>query len=1412
MGYQKEKEKMLRNYLQTIRFLNDNEGEIIYLYDIAEGKIYFSSNAVEKYEVPLQEGVCDVLQFSKYVTAKDGKPLFLKTEDFKNGKDCIVHRDYLIHNPEGKKFQVQAKERLQCDENEEPLWVVGRISEYAKERRTDALTGLGNIDTLMNDLTECANEMQSGFLMVLGIDNFKNINNKYGRGFGNFVLKSIAEMIEEILDEELSLYRLDSDKFAINAAGKTKSEVDELYRRIQDRITLECTISSGVAQYDISRRETVDAIYQHAENALDCAKKNGKNKQEYFSEDIYKEQMENVAFEDELRTSIINDFEGFSVYYQPQVDTRELRILGAEALLRFDSPTRGRLHPKDFIPVLEKTELIPIVGEWVLRHALEQCKEWRKIHPDFRISVNFSYFQLRNRVIADHIIHLLQKLDLPGEALIVEITESIQLQDYRFFNKIFYKLEKYGVGISIDDFGTGYSSLSYLKSVATDEVKVDRCFVSGIQYSAYNYRLISNVIELAHSAGIRVCCEGIETEEELKVLKELNPDILQGYLFSKPCTAKELEDAYFCEESENYQRKAQQRAELLRLETSNSTKEDREMAEFDKMASIVDGMDEIVYVRDLETYELLYLNDSGRSATGVYDYKGRKCYEILQNRKSVCEFCHKECPKKEGYFVWELKNEYLKKHFLMKEKEISWSGKTARLTICLDVTEKEITSKKVREKLEFEQNIVSATKMLLVEKKKSKAIRNVLEMIGRFYDSDRAYLFELQDNEKFWDNTYEWCAPGADPQIAALQDVPLKVTKRWNESFRKGESIVIADVEAVQEIAPLEYDLLRTQEIDHLIVSPIWNDSNVIGFIGVDNPRKHVGDPAQVQTMSYFVADRLIKENNKERWRSLLSFHKEDVLQNVKMGLWRIGIDPKTNKRQMYADKTMLEVMGVRGELTPEECYDHWYTRTNEGYFHYVDTSLEKMLEGKSVVEMQYTWKHPVKGEMTVRCMGKRVVDCRDMVWLEGYYRSLNEVEHQDFIPKDRSIMFEYHGKQHSVYFHTSTEILAEESGHTEDFPRCWIEKGIVHPHFARKFAKIFLDPKNLPKDNCEEFLLKTKEETYDWFRLTTKELGEDEQDADTIIVLLEPASQERAMELELQKMSDFYHATLTEKAAYMEIDMESRQVLQIGGLWESYKDSTVKGKKDYREIVQNQMELVHPEDQETCEKFWDVALSNDISKEEEHLHKIQYRRMLDGRMQWMELTAHVFWERYSDNRYALVYLRNIDSEKKKELKNEMAATRDHLTGIYNRGAFEAEVEKHMMSEECEDSMLIILDIDDFKKINDSYGHLEGDRVLKQLSDALMETFRKKDLLGRLGGDEFLIFLKNLSKREIVERRINEFVKTFENTNEYGATCSIGITYVQKENFSYEESIRQADEALYECKKKGKNSHCYYEK
>ena len=192
-----------------------------------------------------------------------------------------------------------------------------------------------------------------------------------------------------------------------------------------------------------------------------------------------------------------------------------------------------------------------------VENSLESVQGMEEERPGFHVSVNLSYVQLTQRDIKEKVLEALKESGIPGEALTLEVTESMQLQNFQYFNKIFSEWRNAGIEISIDDFGTGYSSLGYLKHLKVDEIKIDRCFVSGIQNSSYNYRLLFNMLELAADSRIRVCCEGVENKEELQVLEELKPDLLQGYLFSKPCDAEQFEQKLFNSgsfQSQEYQR------------------------------------------------------------------------------------------------------------------------------------------------------------------------------------------------------------------------------------------------------------------------------------------------------------------------------------------------------------------------------------------------------------------------------------------------------------------------------------------------------------------------------------------------------------------------------------------------------------------------------------------------------------------------------------------------------------------------------------------------------------------------------------------------------------------------------------------------------------------------------------------
>lgn len=546
--------------------------------------------------------------------------------------------------------------------------------------------------------------------------------------------------------------------------------------------------------------------------------------------------------------------------------------------------------------------------------------------------------------------------------------------------------------------------------------------------------------------------------------------------------------------------------------------------------------------------------------------------------------------------------------------------------------------------------------------------------------------------------------------------------------------------------------------------------------------------------------------------RNILENHRE-ILRKTRLGVWEICFNEAGTHHEMYVDEMMFEIMGMQGDLTPEECYDHWYSRVNDGYHDYVNMAVENMCHTMEIVQLEYTWNHPEKGEVVVRCLGRRVEDRNGLICLQGYHRIISDMKKPRFLPDGTtSEIFEYHEKKKTIYFHTNRAFLAGDKRKEENFPECWIENRIIHPHFAEEFREMFCQVQNREEIRGKEILMMTPKGTYQWVKVRTRHLGLEENDVNTIIVILDPTNQKRTLELEYMRKNDFYHAILSEAVAYAEVDVESGHLMEAGGLWESYI-TEIRSRTGFFEymVKKNLDDVIWQEDREEYRKF----LNLDSMKEEfikgNPTRKLCFRRQINKEWYWMELTVHIFQERYTENMYALLYLKNIDIAKKRELMHEMAAMRDPLTNVYNRRSFEEEVNRFVLGEGTGIGAMILLDLDDFKGINDKFGHLKGDEALKKLTDILLSTFRRKDVVGRLGGDEFLVFIKDVHSREILNHRMEQIYAALKESEEIPLSCSAGISFVDKQNYSYETVIKQADEALYRSKQKGKNQFCYYE-
>ena len=1404
---------LFRNILNLLSASSD---DYFFLWDIIGKQVYFPDEVRPKYALLEKGNSCSFEEWSKIVYPQDLPALLQDLQEVKAGKKENHDMVYRVFNRSGEIVWINCRGRCYRDHAGTPLWMVGRISDTAPEQKADGLTGAFNLDTLRKDMETLLMEATDGYLLLVDVDDLKVINLKGGRTCGDHLLKRVAQSLEEATDGECRIYRMNGDCFAVLLSGMDRADVTEIFEQVHKRLNGQCTLSGGAVPFRTYLVPDAGTLYQYAESALDQAKAQGKSSLWFFSAEDYEKELASLELREDLEQSIRQGYQGFSLHYQPQVSSGSYQLRGAEALLRYRSPRRGSVSPVEFVPILEETRLICSVGLWVLRTALAQCRQWRQYVSDFSISVNMSYTQLCQPEIADLVLDAVRDSGLPGSALIVEVTENKQLLDYANLNEIFQRWKSAGIQISVDDFGTGYSSLGRLQAMEVDEVKIDRCFVSGIQRSAYNYRLLSNMIELADASSIRVCCEGVEAPEELAVLEELRPRLLQGFLFSRPLPPEEFETLYFCADSDPYRRR-EEREQALRdqLFTAAQPVPSDEWPEDELVKSILAAENDIFYISDPETCELYYLNPAGQKLFGTRDYRGKKCYKVLHGCDEPCSFCTNKALKPDGFFIWEQENEYCGRRFILKDKILTFRGKKLRLEVMLDITKHEIISENLRQRLAFAEKVVEYTGILSRYGDYSQAVEHVLASVGEFYQADRAYLFEPDKQRKgYWRNTFEWCQTGVQAQAGNLQNVSPEAIARWMELFRTNRSVIIYNLDTLRESDPIEWSDLHAQGITRLIAVPLRMNDQTIGFLGVDNPRYSIHDDSQIRVLSYFLVNRIRQDRNETRLRMLLKSDYRDILSTIGVGLWIILMDEETGACQMLADDTMRHILGMTEAATPEECYQFWYSRINRGYYHYVNQTMESMVRSHQVVQLEYTWTHPSMGEVVVRCTGIRTQDRHGKICLEGYHRIISGIQRPQSLPEVHTKeIFEYNELSRSIFFHTDRSLLSGEDTHESDFPHCWVEQEIVHPHFVEEFQNAFSRVRLKTEWELPEILLKSKNGTYEWYRLSLRHLGQERQDRDTIVAVVEPTGAERVKELENMRVRRFYQVLLSEAIAYAEVDLESGQLKTIGGLWSNYVQDYRSDNQHFLSVLEQRLEnYLSQEDLDEFRRYrdsqnWDALFQDQISS-----HSFSYRRPVGQQMRWVELMIHVFREDVTQNVYALIYLRDINSEKEKEVSQEEAASRDPLTGLYNRSAFEREMSRYVHS--AEDSpcgALLMLDIDNFKQINDQMGHLEGDQALQQMAGILTSTFRHGDIIGRLGGDEFLVFAKGLSDRESICRRLNLLLEALRNNPTQALVSSVGVTLVHTEGYRYTRCLKEADIALYKSKKAGKDGFSFFE-
>ena len=416
----------------------------------------------------------------------------------------------------------------------------------------DALTDLPNralfADRLTVALAQARRTRQPVAVMFLDIDRFKLINDTLGHVVGDDLLKAVGAELSGLVRDGDTVARVGGDEFTLLLTGVEDGEsVPVIARRILETVRqprtladqdLRVTTSLGIAMFPVDG-ETADALWRNADTAMYRAKQQGRDNFQTYTPSMSAEIVNRVSLESDLRRALARG--EFVLAYQPQMERDTWAITGAEALIRWKHPTKGLVHPIEFISVAEDTGLIVPIGEWVMREACLRNKVWQDAGlPPITITVNLSALQFQQANLVEVIEGVLAETGLEPQYLEFEITEGTTIHDPDFAAMVLRELRAMGVRISIDDFGTGYSSLSYLKRFRIDRLKIDRSFVNELTTDANDAAIATAVIVMAHSLGLGVVAEGVETEEQLRFLLARGCDEFQGYLIGRPCPEDEF--------------------------------------------------------------------------------------------------------------------------------------------------------------------------------------------------------------------------------------------------------------------------------------------------------------------------------------------------------------------------------------------------------------------------------------------------------------------------------------------------------------------------------------------------------------------------------------------------------------------------------------------------------------------------------------------------------------------------------------------------------------------------------------------------------------------------------------------------------------------------------------------------------
>ena len=511
---------------------------------------YIANQALERFCIP-KNGFHNVISKHKeFVYAPDYEKLKAEFDDLLKTDRCTHSMEYRWLDLKKMPIWIHCKGYLVRDDNMKPLYMIGCINEIGERQKADNVSGLLGESGFREYMNQLDTPLETGYLLRIGIDHFKEINDNFGQEYGDFVLKKSAECISGCISEGQKVYKLVADEFLILDVSSDEAEdADKLYDKVREAIDrfietnefkVMYTVSGGIVPFAALKGNQYAEALKLTDFTLNEAKKLGRNRCYIFNGETYRKFLRKREITQELREAVINGFQGFTAFYQPVFAEDKKVPYGAEALMRFTSEKFGMISPAEFIPILEETGLIIPAGRWMMKEAMGKCSEIRKILSEFRMSINISQVQASKSDVIQDISAELKRAGLPLEAVIVELTESDLLEQNINEKHFLTELKRMGISLALDDFGTGYSNFHYLSELKPEIIKIDRSFTAKAVADEQEYYLLNQFCTMIHNLDMKICIEGIESAQEWLKIRKLCPEFTQGYFWGKPCGYEEF--------------------------------------------------------------------------------------------------------------------------------------------------------------------------------------------------------------------------------------------------------------------------------------------------------------------------------------------------------------------------------------------------------------------------------------------------------------------------------------------------------------------------------------------------------------------------------------------------------------------------------------------------------------------------------------------------------------------------------------------------------------------------------------------------------------------------------------------------------------------------------------------------------